>query len=1326
MKACPAPEQLMRWLAEDLPFGDQSDLEAHLEGCARCQELLETRLREAAPELATCRPRTLVETGGDSGWLSRLARRPGKEAGGRTSRGSTPTLQQTTAERSGPGSRWEPPPELPDYEILEEIGRGGMGRVYRARHKKLNRMVALKMLHAVYQDFPQALARFRTEAEAIARLQHANIVQIYDVGESSSGPYLALELVGGGSLADHLTGTPWPAPDAAGLAETLARAVDFAHQQGVVHRDLKPANVLLVVGGPLAGGGPDRPSLVPKITDFGLARWLGGDHAQTQSGVMAGTPSYMAPEQACSQRRVVEAAADIYSLGAILYELLTGRPPFRAESPVETVLQVLHEEPVSPGRLRPRLSRDLETICLKCLEKEPRRRYLTARALADDLSRFRSGQPVSARPAWPGRRLLKWARRRPAVAVLLVVCGLMASGLLTVILRSNAQLDAALQSARRDEARAQRSTARAEKHFAKAREAVDRLLTQVAELRWRNEPRLEKERHALLEQALAFYEGFLDENGDDPAVRREAAWAHHRLGRILRELWQPQKALASLERAVAILEELVAEGGGAPDYRHDLAINLRDLGGLLVERNEVDAAERALARAVAVTEALVADEPANGELVWRLANLLVNHCGVLRRTGQLKETEPAYRRAINLERKALAERPTDRNHRFELARALSNLGSLLLALGRLREAEDACREALRLREDLFGETPHLPGARHDVGVSLEGSADLLMATGRPGEAAPAYRQAVAHWNKLLTDFPAMPAFRLRAAESFSGLGMCLQLMGQADAAEAPYRQSARLYRELAADFPDRVPARRHAADTANDLAWCLALTPGGEGDPAWAVRLARAALKREPREAVYWNTLALAAYRAGDDGTALAAADRSLQLHGTNADDQFVRSLVLARQGRSTEARAAYARAQRILAENPAPAADRATGCRLGAEAAERLGVAGPVVGPSTTPPAPDRGDAAALLGGPSVSELYRYLDTLYEQGRYRDFVQLAEQAPALTAKNTRLIELSGRAQSRLGHPEEAARLFEHYLRHDPGCVRVLIELARCRLALGALDESRRLLEDAAGRAREASDAYKLAALYASGPPPWRDVRKARSCAANAVALAPTNVFFLGALVVANWQIGETQQSAAATAKALQSHPDDLELYCLHAGVLLMAGDHEAYRRACAHVLRRFGDFRNDRDAYLVARTCLLAPDGTSDLLAVLKLAEQAAAAAGTGWYLHTAGLAHLRADHAGEAVRFFQRSLAEDPGWAGHVLNWLGLALAHQHAGQTESARAWLAKARSWLDQADQGLSNDDFSALGLHPHDWCACRLLLAECESLVEGRRVRSGQP
>ena len=266
-----------------------------------------------------------------------------------------------------------------------------MGVVYKAHQQRLSRFVALKMIRAGSLAKPEDLARFRIEAEAVAKQRHPNIIQIFDIGEVGGLPFVALELLEGGSLDAFLGGTPQPGEASARLSATLARAIHAAHQAGIIHRDLKPSNVMFATDG------------TPKITDFGLAKRL-EEEGYTETGQVLGSPSYIPPEQAQGRAKEVGPTADVYALGAILYEMLTGRPPFKGTTPVETVMQVLNEDPVPPSHLQSQVPRDLETICLKCLAKEPHKRYPSALALADDLDRYLADQPIQARrtPFWSG------------------------------------------------------------------------------------------------------------------------------------------------------------------------------------------------------------------------------------------------------------------------------------------------------------------------------------------------------------------------------------------------------------------------------------------------------------------------------------------------------------------------------------------------------------------------------------------------------------------------------------------------------------------------------------------------------------------------------------------------------------------------------------------------------------------------------------------------------------------------------------------------------------------------------------------------------------
>jgi WD40 repeat protein/tRNA A-37 threonylcarbamoyl transferase component Bud32 len=431
MTRCLSLEQLQDYLTAPLDSREHTHFGRHVEGCPACRQRLE-QLAEQRTLDSGAPPQAQVAA--TIGFLGE-------------------------ARSHGPATL----PSVPGYALLAELGRGGMGVVYKARHIKLNRLVALKMILAGSHAGAADLSRFQTEAQAIARLQHLHIVQVYEVGEHEGKPFFSLEYCGGGSLAQKLNGTPLPPHEAAALVETLARAMQAVHVHHIIHRDLKPGNVLLTEDG------------TPKITDFGLAKNL-DEAGQTASGAMMGTPSYMAPEQTGRRSAQVGPLADVYALGAILYECLTGRPPFKAATSLDTILQVVNSEPVAPTQLQAKTPRDLETICLKCLHKEPSKRYASAAALAEDLQRFLAGEPIAARPVGRLERGWRWCRRNPAVAALLatvaltLLIGAGVATVLAVLASQNAErADQEAASARlaqqqslRDAEEAQQARARAE------------------------------------------------------------------------------------------------------------------------------------------------------------------------------------------------------------------------------------------------------------------------------------------------------------------------------------------------------------------------------------------------------------------------------------------------------------------------------------------------------------------------------------------------------------------------------------------------------------------------------------------------------------------------------------------------------------------------------------------------------------------------------------------------------------------------------------------------------------------------------------------------
>ncbi len=515
-----------------------------------------------------------------------------------------------------------------DYLLLESIGQGGMGVVYRARQISLNRVVALKMIRAGRFSTPGEIERFSLEAEAAAGLTHPGIVPVYEIGQQDGHHYYTMALVDGLSLAEHLkdTGGPFEPGSAAQLIRLVAEAVQYAHERGVIHRDLKPANILL------------DESLQPRVVDFGLAKQVDVESGLTFTGQVLGTPSFMSPEQAGGAATPVGPASDIYSLGAVLYALLTGRPPFNAASLTETLRQVQHDEPVRPRQLNSALPKDLETICLKCLAKEPARRYESARAVADELRRFLQGHPIQARPIGRISTFARWCRRNPLAASFIAFLATFVPAVIVVLSLMVWQVVRYW-----NEADARRVMA--EQSFRAARNAVDEQFTLVSQETLLDRPGLQPLRRELLLGSKKYYEDFLAARGDDPSIRAEAALINFRLGVITAML--------------------------APDSDRDATVE----------------ATAYLTTARQIYE-LLPDQESPGVLAG-LGNVWTRLGQIHNRRQEAQEELAAFRTALEFRTRLVAVAPDIENQR-QLANAHMNLGQVLLRT--TSSADDGDRE----------------------------------------------------------------------------------------------------------------------------------------------------------------------------------------------------------------------------------------------------------------------------------------------------------------------------------------------------------------------------------------------------------------------------------------------------------------------------------------------------------------------------------------------------------------------------------------------------------------------------------------------------------
>jgi tetratricopeptide (TPR) repeat protein len=689
------------------------------------------------------------------------------------------------ASRSGPS-------RFGRFEITRELGRGSFGVVFLAYDPRLRRQVALKVPRPEVLETAEMRRRFEREARAAAGLDHPNIVPVFDAGEDGSVTYIASAYCPGPTLAGWLKAQENPvAPRlAARIVVELAHAIGHAHSRGVLHRDLKPGNVIMEPVPTSAADCPDDDNdgldWIPRVTDFGLARLAaaGGEtSAATQSGAIVGTPSYMAPEQAQGAGMAIGPAADVYGLGAILYALLVGRPPFQADSVLDTLLLLRTQEPVAPSRLRPRVPRDLETICLKCLAKEPERRYATADALSEDLRRFLAGEPIHARPTPTWELAIKWVRRHPAPAALIGTAATAGIALTVVIITANVQL-----KNERDRAEARRREAVA--NLRKARDAVDRMLTRLSVERLKNIPQVEPVRRALLEDALEFYRDFARQAHDDTEVLLEASRAYGRLAEAYVSAgWNDQAERCHLE-ALAILNRLSSSFPDVAVYRKELARTRTSLAYLWYNAGRHAEALETYQKSLALLEAVTRTDPHVADY-W----------------GEKAATHGFY---------AIA----------------------LAKLGRHEDAAAQLHQEIDLLDALTGRFPDVTAYPARAAVSRSNLAGVLMNSGRPDAAEAVLRRNAEFWEKLVRTDPAVADNRSKLALTLHNLGHVALKLGRKSEAEDAFRRAAELRETLTKDFP----STPHHFDALGALLVSLGKLVGASGELAEVRRLRERAL----------------------------------------------------------------------------------------------------------------------------------------------------------------------------------------------------------------------------------------------------------------------------------------------------------------------------------------------------------------------------------------------------------------------------------------------------------------------------------------------------
>ncbi len=1213
--------------------------------------------------------------------------------------------------RAGPTSL----PEIPGHVVESELGRGGMGVVYKARHLRFNRAVAIKMMLAGGYAGPPELARFFREAEALAGLGHPNIVQVHEVGDLDGLPYFTMEYVNGGDLAQQLAGVPQNAEHAAELVATLANAIEAAHRDGIVHRDLKPANVLLSDSG------------TPKISDFGLARRSEPGNNITRSGARVGTPSYMAPEQAAGRLNEVGAATDVYALGAILYEMLTGRPPFRAETAIETERQVIAQEPAAPSKLNAKVPRDLEIICLKCLRKDPRDRYDSAKSLEDDLNRFRRGEPITARPVGWFERTIKAARRRPSFAfavggsVLLVIAVL--GGTLALTLERRAKDRARQELAQIDQQRLDRE-------FVARLDAIrlNRPVITENSINWHaNRDSADREYQAAFRQA-----GY-GEVGEDPArvaARVTASRIRNELVTALDDWSICLNAPTGSDRRQWLLDVTRRVDGdptGIRERLHDPTLR-SDPESLRALASAAIGSEVSVQLLVALGEQLVF---ANLDPVPFMTEVQKRHPGDFWANfmlgAMIVNDDRNTAEAVRYFQAALAMRP-------DSAVLHAHMGGILGKLKRRREAIEYLKRSVRLDPNqvesyvLLGSFLRSERRIEETVEELERAVKFMPNVGKLHaylgaalEESGREREALEHDKRAVEINPADPWAR-------SVLGHTLAAVGRMDESIEQYRHAIRL--------------RPGDTDAYINIAHAL----GVKGKKEEAILYLRQAIRIDPSIAVSHENLSALLYHAGwlDEAIVYAAEGVRLDPRSATARGKLGASLIAV--GRDEEGVSQLQEMTRIEPKN----------------LESLVALSGGLMELGRWSEAQDACRKALSLHAPGTEVHQALTLRIARIDRYRALSETIEKmldgshTPANADEWLHWAELCGVTK----RYATATRCYVAAFANAPELAQQLADGPRYRAAIVAVlagsgigDEAKQLDSDSRAMMRSQAlewleadlkgwnaHANRREAMFALRR--WRaDVRLARVRDNRTLDSLPESErkqwrsfwnrvteFTAGD---SSSHIDRAHQYASKCdwkrasemyTKHVELFPgEDGETWFECAATRLLAGDLTGYRAACDHMRITCSKNLPMIRPYHAARALTLSPGPLSEMKEIAAMANRELQTSLTQfWSLTERGALALRAGQSQEAQSLFNQSISANSKPGAAIINWLWLSLAAIDLEDFPESERWLATARAWLDSHAKELPRNS-EEIDLHYHNWLEAQILRKEAEAhLLEKKR------